>query len=108
MAVKELTDLLTNLNQLIPEELHAGDEYISLIEDISDTLAASTIAADTENWKAKYEENDASWRKRYTERFLNVGDHGKQLEEQFKEQTEDEVVEEKTTYDDLFNIKRED
>lgn len=43
------------------------DESISLLEDISDSLTD-----DGEDWKAKYDELDASWRKRYIERFSNI------------------------------------
>ena len=35
---------------------------------MSDTLASLSNA---EDWKKKYEENDAEWRKRYQDRFFN-------------------------------------
>lgn len=39
------------------------DEAIALLEAIDNE------GVDEENWKQKYEENDAEWRKKYTERF---------------------------------------
>lgn len=47
-----------------------GDEDISFIEDLNDTLSdLDSRAAGQEDWKAKYEENDKQWRDRYKERF---------------------------------------
>ena len=43
------------------------DDSIALLEDISDSLTE-----DSEDWKAKYDELDASWRARYIERFSNI------------------------------------
>ena len=39
------------------------DEAIALLETIDNE------GVDEENWKQKYENNDAEWRKKYTERF---------------------------------------
>lgn len=39
------------------------DEAIALLETIDNE------GVDEENWRQKYEENDAEWRKKYTERF---------------------------------------
>ena len=39
------------------------DEAIALLETIDNE------GVDEENWKQKYKENDAEWRKKYTERF---------------------------------------
>lgn len=49
-----------------------SDESISLLEDLSDTITdLETKSSDQTDWKTKYEENDASWRKKYTERFFS-------------------------------------
>lgn len=58
-AIKRLSEYIGDRND---------DASISLLEDISDSLTE-----DTEDWKAKYDELDASWRKRYMERFSNIG-----------------------------------
>ncbi len=39
------------------------DEAIALLETIDNE------GVDEENWKQKYEDNDAEWRRKYTERF---------------------------------------
>ena len=39
------------------------DEAIALLETIDNE------GVDEENWKQKYEDNDADWRRKYTERF---------------------------------------
>lgn len=47
-----------------------GDEDISFIEDLNDTLSdLDSRASGQEDWKVKYEENDKQWRDRYKERF---------------------------------------
>ena len=51
---------------------NTSDEAIGLIEDITDTYDdLDGRAKDTTDWKQKYEENDAQWRKKYTDRFYN-------------------------------------
>ena len=79
------------------------DDSIALLEDISDSLTE-----DSEDWKAKYEELDASWRKRYIERFSNLApedDLSEVIETEQESATEDtEVVDEseELTIDDLY------
>lgn len=47
-----------------------GDDDISFIEDLNDTLSdLNSRASGQEDWKTKYEENDRQWRDRYKERF---------------------------------------
>ena len=64
MAVLTKEDLVAKLTATFGDDL--SDDKISLLEDVSDTIDAFS---DTEDWKTKYEENDATWRKRYKERF---------------------------------------
>ena len=65
MAVRSYDDLLDMIKNRIGED--TSDESITLIEDFTDTYNSLT---DGENWKTKYEENDAMWRKKYKERFF--------------------------------------
>lgn len=66
------------------------DESISLLEDITDTLDG-----DGEDWKKKYEENDASWRKRYRERFENGNQVRKdEVQDELQKAQENSSVEE--------------
>ena len=89
MAVRTRDELITAVNTIIGET--PDDNGLSLLEDISDTFASYD---DTEDWKTKYEENDAEWRKRYKERF-----EGKEV---IVEENEDNEPKEKTKFEDLF------
>lgn len=76
MSVKSKKDLMDSVKAILGE--NTSDEAIAVIEDISDTVDDfETRTADQTNWKQKFEENDASWRKRYTDRFYGNGDDGK-------------------------------
>lgn len=89
MAVRTRDELITAVNAIIGET--PDDKGLSLLEDISDTFASYD---DTEDWKTKYEENDAEWRKRYKERF-----EGKKV---VVEEIEDGIPKEKTKFEELF------
>lgn len=89
MAVRTRDELITAVNTIIGET--PDDNGLSLLEDISDTFASYD---DTEDWKTKYEENDAEWRKRYKERF-----EGKNV---VVEENEDDDKKEKTKFEELF------
>lgn len=89
MAVRTRDELITAVNTIIGET--PDDNGLSLLEDISDTFASYD---DTEDWKTKYEENDAEWRKRYKERF-----EGKEV---IIEEKGDDEPKEKTKFEDLF------
>jgi hypothetical protein len=71
MAVKTREEILESFKTRLGENL--DDESISFLEDITDTLDDFEKRAngDGTDWKSKYEENDASWRKKYTERFFS-------------------------------------
>lgn len=71
MAVKTREEILESFKSRLGE--NTDDETISFLEDITDTLDDFEKRAngDGTDWKSKYEENDASWRKKYTERFFS-------------------------------------
>lgn len=93
MAVVERDALIQRITGLLSDP--ESDDSLSLIEDVTDTLEAGS----SDDWKTKYEENDAAWRKRYKERFLKKPDKEPEIE--------DDVKEEKKTYDDLFTVKED-
>lgn len=93
MAVVERDVLIQRITGLLSDP--ESDDSLSLIEDVTDTLEAGS----SDDWKTKYEENDAAWRKRYKERFLKKPDKEPEIEEEEKE--------EKKTYDDLFKVKED-
>lgn len=69
MAVKSRDEILNEIKVRIGEQ--TDDETIAFLENVSDTLSDLETKAkgDGTDWKTKYEENDAEWRKRYTDRF---------------------------------------
>lgn len=89
MAIRTTDELLN----MIRDRTGDSDDDLTFLEDVSDTL---TSLSESENWKEKYETNDAEWRTRYKERFFNKDD---KIEDGI---VEDSIVEDKKTYDDLF------
>ena len=70
MAVQSKETLLEKLRDKIGED--TSDEAIALIEDVSDTIDDMyNRLTESGDWKTKYEENDAEWRKRYKDRFYS-------------------------------------
>ena len=100
MAIKSREDLLKSLNTLIGD--NSSDDNLAILEDVTDTLKDyEEKTADQTDWKTKYEQNDADWRKKYKERFLS----GEAIKD---EQEEDVKKDSKTlTFDSLFK-ERED
>lgn len=95
MAIKTREDLLKSLNTLIGD--NSSDDNLAILEDVTDTLKDyEEKTADQTDWKTKYEQNDADWRKKYKERFLS----GEAIKD---EQEEDVKKDSKTlTFDSLF------
>ena len=98
MAIKNKQEILENLRKILGEK--TDDESIGIIEDISDTIDDfEKKTADTTNWEEKYKQNDAEWRKKYTERFFTPPD--KEEEENQEQKDNDKAL----TYDNLFEQK---
>lgn len=71
--VKNKDEILAALKDVLGDD--ASETAISLVEDVSDTLNDfDTKTKDSTNWEQKYYENDASWAKRYRDRFFNNAD----------------------------------
>ena len=71
MAVRTREEIITQVRARIGEQ--TDDETIAFLGDITDTLSDLETKANGDgiDWKAKYEENDSEWRKKYTERFYS-------------------------------------
>lgn len=71
MAVKTREEILESFKTRLGE--NPDNETISFLEDVTDTLDDFEKRAngDGTDWKSKYEENDANWRKKYIERFFS-------------------------------------
>ena len=65
MAIRSKEEILEAVKKYIADDV--SDEAIGFIEDLTDTL---DDREDPEEWKRKYEENDADWRRRYKDRFF--------------------------------------
>lgn len=89
-----------------------NDESLKIIEDFSDTYNdMETRLADSTDWKAKYEENDKTWRERYRERFFSpIPDSKPAIEPTSGEQETVTIVDEgeNVSFDDLFKEKEEE
>lgn len=74
MAVRTREELLAQINAVVGE--NNGDDVISLIEDVTDTMTdyETRVKGDGINWKDKYEENDKMWRDKYISRFNENAD----------------------------------
>lgn len=93
MAVLSKEDLIAKLTRSFGEDL--SDDNLVLLEDVADTIDS---LRDKEDWKTKYEENDASWRKRYKDRFEGKTDDS---------ELEIETYESPKNFDDLFTVESE-
>lgn len=101
--VKTKDELLNILKERIGED--TSDEALAFIEDVTDTITdlETRAAGDGEDWKKKYEENDAAWRSRYKERFFG-GESKDQTEN--KEKSQDDDDEKPLTFDSLFTEEK--
>ena len=95
MSVVSKEDLIKRFAEKFTGD--TSDEVIQLTEDLTDTLEDFIARVeDKEDWKAKFEENDANWRNKYKDRFLEPSVN----EEEIHEQDEDENT--NVTFNDLF------
>ena len=97
MSVVSKESLLERIRYMTASENAESDESISLLEDLSDTFEdLSSQVLQVGDYKKKYEENDAEWRKRYRDRFFSAVE-----ETTIKEDEKDDEVEKKT-FESLF------
>lgn len=92
MAIRSIEEIMSTVKARVGED--TSDEALAFVEDISDTLS-SMQQNSGEDWKRKYEENDAEWRAKYRDRFFNaekVVEHDPDPEPEIKAKT----------YEDLF------
>lgn len=95
MSVLGREQFLEKISAMVGDD--TSDTSISFIEDMTETYD-SLANSDNEDWKKKYEENDASWRQRYRERFFS-GSNGDEDDEP------NEPHKEPTTFEELFTVK---
>lgn len=78
---------------------NTSDDAIKLLEDLGDTYTAleAEINSDGVDWKTKFEENDAAWRKKYFNRFMG----GNSGEVDFSDSVQ--VEPKRVDFDDIFD-----
>ena len=70
MAIRTREEILESIRNIVGDS--TDDNTLQVLEDVTDTFTDfENKTADQTDWKAKYEENDAEWRKKYTERFYS-------------------------------------
>jgi len=102
MAVRTIDEILESVKTRVGDSTEDAD--IEFIEDVSDTLNdLKTKASGQEDWKAKYEENDKTWREKYKERFFSTEENEK---DELEDNKDIEMKDEKPkTFADLFKEK---
>lgn len=93
-------EFLARIKERIGEDM--SDDTIKFVEDMSDTYDDMYERANgQDDWKRKYEENDKSWREKYSSRFFSG--HVTTPEE-VKDEQEENVKDdgEKRSYEELF------
>ena len=91
-------------------EDRADDETLKFVEDMTDTYndMESKITDNGETWKNKYDELNASWKKRYWERFFKGDGYSTPNERTDNEEdTDNEEINENITIDELFTEEKE-
>jgi hypothetical protein len=108
MAVVSKEQLMSQIKNVLGD--NTSDEAISLLENVSDTLDASSNA-DAEELKKqlaeaqkKAEEIDKNWREKYTNRFnAPVPQPSTPVDPSGEGEDEEEEEEEPKTFSDLFS-----
>lgn len=102
MAVRTIDEILESVKTRVGDSTEDAD--IEFIEDVSDTLNdLSSKASGQEDWKAKYEENDKTWREKYKERFFSSEENEK---DELEDNKDIEMKDDKPkTFADLFKEK---
>lgn len=90
-------ELIAKLKDRVGED--TSDDTISFIEDLTDTVNDyETRLADQTDWKAKYEQNNEEWKKKYKERFFN----SEVKEDPVPDDGDGDDDKKTLTYDELF------
>lgn len=94
-------ELVNSFKEVIGDA--STDAAIAFLEDLSDSMNT-----DTEDWKAKYEECDRSWREKYVARFTGSEDPAlpdSNVATTTTETAEVETEDEPLTFDALFTTE---
>lgn len=107
MAVRTKEEIMQMIRERVGE--NTDDETIKFVEDVSDTLDDYDSKTGTAaEWERRYNDNDAEWRKRYTERFFSpapAGDTDTSPDPDPEDPADHEVPK---TYEDLFTEEKKE
>lgn len=72
MAIKTRDEILTSISEILGD--NNSDEALQLMTDIRDTIGNETDAQRITELENQLKEQDATWRKKYRDAFLNGAD----------------------------------
>lgn len=106
MAVRTRDEILAAIRSRLGDD--TSDDALTIIEDIDDTFKDYETRTG-EDWKSKYDELDAQWRKRYRDRFFQKADNGETTPDDVKDDNEEDLKEESEVkdFDELFAEKED-
>lgn len=106
MAVRTRDEILAAIRTRLGED--TSDDALAIIEDVDDTFKDYETRM-SEDWKSKYDELDAEWRKRYRDRFFQKNENEETTPEKVVEDNEDDLKEESEvkSFDELFDEKED-
>nr|DAO80401.1 MAG TPA: hypothetical protein [Caudoviricetes sp.] len=106
MAVRTRDEILAAIRSRLGDD--TSDDVLTIIEDIDDTFKDYETRTG-EDWKSKYDELDAQWRKRYRDRFFQKADNGETTPDDVKDDNEEDSKEESEVkdFDELFTEKED-
>lgn len=93
MAVKTREEIIASINSIIGD--NNSDEALQLLTDVRDTIGNETDAQRITELENQLKEQDATWRKKYRDAFLNGAD----------ESFEEEVNKPPRRFEDLFKTE---
>ena len=100
MAILKKDELMKLVLDKVKDD--TSDEAIKFREDVTDTIDSMTVS-DGVDWHQKYTENDASWRKKYADRFNEPSGSKKDNEPALPDPDPDPEPEEKPLeFENLF------
>lgn len=100
MAIVGRSELYNAIKTVIGDR--TDDDTIKLLEDFDDTLNDYDSRVG-EDWRTKYEQNDAEWRRKYVDRFNGTSpDEDKEGGEIEHIEVMDSDEAQNVTFDDLF------
>ena len=85
MAVRTRDEILAAIRSRLGDD--TSDDALTIIEDIDATFKDYETRTG-EDWKSKYDELDAQWRKRYRDRFFQKADNGDTTPDDVKDDNE--------------------